>query len=348
VGAFLVGGILLAVGIGVLVALLMRGANQSAYNARFKDHIEEYLAIKEEQPTQGKYIKGKMVIIKVFVPDEGHSGLQKEVDEEVFEAIPAELRATGPEDVGTVVVLRWRSDVVGFYPGRNGGGASACVHTCDVRIIDRSLSAIIANEYFRGGSPPQEAFGNRHHVYGSKPVKEIADYLVKLPREPGATKLPPQNWTVLFRSDDPAVWNTESPGAKFAVPARRAHPAIRFLRLKRMDTGAMLIVPITYKQLTREDKSEPAKGYWWNGTARDGWGGRHLGLAQTPPALKGPKGPIGVANNGEATGSGFGHKLYVNDKQYYCWQGQEIPKTVFEIAVTAQPLTQEERRWLMK
>jgi hypothetical protein len=347
VGAILVGGILLAVGIGVLASLLAGSANQSAYNARFKDHIEKYLAIKAEQTGHGPYLRGKMVLIQDAIPEEG-PGFIKEVDEEVSAFIPAELKATGPEDAGTVVVLKWRSDVVGIYHRGNAGAASACAHTCDVRIIDNSLSAVIANQYFRGGDPPREVGGNRHSYYGSKPVQEIAKWLVGLPREPGAERLPPERWTVLFRSEDPAVWNTESPGAKFAVPARRAHPAIRFLRLKRMDTGAMLIVPITYKQLTREDKSEPAKGYWWNGTARDGWGGRHLGLAQTAPTLKGPKSPIGVANNGEATGSGFGHKLYVNDRQYYCWQGQEIPKTVFEIAVTAEPLTQEEQRWLVK
>jgi hypothetical protein len=347
VGAFIAGGVLLAVGIAVLVSLLVGGMSRSAYNARFRDHIEKYLAIKEEQTGHGPYIRGKMVLIQDAIPEEG-PGFIHEVDEEVSAFLPAELKATGPEDAGTVVVLKWRSAVVGLYHRGNAGAASGCAHTCDVRIIDNSLSAVIGNQYFRGGDPPREVRGTRHTFYGSKPVKEIADYLVKLPREPGVEKTPPQHWMVLFRSDDPAVWNTESPGAKFAIPARRAHPAIRFLRLKRMDTGAMLIMPITYKQLTQEDKSGPAKGYWWNGTTRDGWGGRHLGLAQTPPTLKGAKAPIGVSNDGGATGSGFGHKLYVNDKQYYCWQGQEIPRTVFEIAVTAGPLTQEEQRWLMK
>ena len=43
------------------------------------------------------------------------------------------------------------------------------------------------------------------------------------------------------------------------------------------------------------------------------------------------------------TGSGFGHKYGVNDRQYCCWRGKEIPRTAFEIAVAAGPLTQSEK-----
>jgi hypothetical protein len=47
-------------------------------------------------------------------------------------------------------------------------------------------------------------------------------------------------------------------------------------------------------------------------------------------------------------GSGFGHKVNVGDKQYYCWQDKEIPKTAFEVAVTADALTDEEQRHRVK
>jgi len=59
---------------------------------------------------------------------------------------------------------------------------------------------------------------------------------------------------------------------------------------------------------------------------------------------------IGIMTEGwdVFTGSGFGHKCFVNDKQYYCWRGKEIPKTVFEIAVSPGPLTPEERRSLLR
>jgi hypothetical protein len=34
--------------------------------------------------------------------------------------------------------------------------------------------------------------------------------------------------------------------------------------------------------------------------------------------------------------------------QHYCWRGQEIPRTVFEIAVTGDPLDADEQRCLLK
>jgi hypothetical protein len=47
-------------------------------------------------------------------------------------------------------------------------------------------------------------------------------------------------------------------------------------------------------------------------------------------------------------GSGFGHKAFHDDEgQFYCRKGQEIPRTAFEIAVGAGPLTAEEQRCLL-
>ena len=56
---------------------------------------------------------------------------------------------------------------------------------------------------------------------------------------------------------------------------------------------------------------------------------------------------ICVMNQGwdSFTGSGFGHKAFVDNAQYYCWRGQEIRRTVFEIAVTDGTLHPDEQRW---
>jgi hypothetical protein len=158
----------------------------------------------------------------------------------------------------------------------------------------------------------------------------------------------PAGWTVLFRSDDPSVWNTNSPGRNFAVPVRRAHSKIRYLRLRRMDTREQLIVPITHRQLTRDDRPESSPGHWWNGTASDQWGARHLGIVQVPAASGDERGLVALAHvdGGACSGSGFGWKTHVDDRQYFCWQGKEIARTVFEVAVTADRLTEAEKRWL--
>jgi len=122
---------------------------------------------------------------------------------------------------------------------------------------------------------------------------------------------------------------------------------IRYVRLKRMDTGDYQVLPITRDQLTIQPQRLPDEGAWWSGTSFNDYGGRHLGIA-VRPAFGGQEQIIDVMHQGftSYSGSGFGHKRAIGDKQYYCWQGKEIPKTVFEIAVTADPLTEDERRFL--
>jgi hypothetical protein len=158
-------------------------------------------------------------------------------------------------------------------------------------------------------------------------------------------------WILLFLADDPSVWDTDSrQPEKFAVPVAWA-PAFRYLRLRRMDTGEALIVPLTADQLKNGKPPSSEEGFWWNGTSKKDWEGRHLGIAQGPRyKFPAPKGVIHVMTEGwdGFAGSGFGHKCFVNDKQYYCWQGKEIGRTVFEIAVSEGPLGAEESRSLLR
>jgi serine/threonine protein kinase len=161
----------------------------------------------------------------------------------------------------------------------------------------------------------------------------------------------PEHWTVLFRSDDPAVWDTDSPGENFAVPLRRAPADIHYVRLRGTDTGEALILPLTRGQLNKGNMPTPQEGCWWNGTAKDDYGARHLGIAQAG-RLKWPNldGVVSVMDDGwdAFRGSGFGHLCMRNQTgQHYCWRGKEIPRTVFEIAVTAERLTEEEKRFLV-
>jgi hypothetical protein len=163
----------------------------------------------------------------------------------------------------------------------------------------------------------------------------------------------PARWTLLFAYDDPAVWDKDAKntkGEQVAIPLKFAPEKFRYLRLRRMDTGEALILPLTAAQLGTAPQPVPDRGYAWNGSAREDWGGLHLGIAQAPRyPFAAPQGIIVVAyeNWDVFRGSGFGHKCFVNDTQYYCWRGEEIPRTVFEIAVTNEPLSDEERRCLL-
>jgi hypothetical protein len=104
----------------------------------------------------------------------------------------------------------------------------------------------------------------------------------------------PNGWTVLFRSSDPSVWNTDSPdAANFAIPISRAPKDIRYLRLKRMDTGETQIIAIRHADLAQAPKQMPDhQDFVWNGAADESYGARHLGIAETRP-VRGmfPKGP---------------------------------------------------------
>jgi hypothetical protein len=160
-------------------------------------------------------------------------------------------------------------------------------------------------------------------------------------------------WTILFRSDDPAAWNKDAKNAKgeqVAIPVRFAPPNLRYLRLRRMDTGEALILPLDFDDLRNGKPPKPEEGFWWNGANDDGYKGRHLGIVQAPRRkFPEPQGLICVMYDGwdGFGGSGFGHKYGVNDVQHYCWRGKEIPRTVFEIAVSEGPLGPEEKRCLV-
>jgi hypothetical protein len=164
----------------------------------------------------------------------------------------------------------------------------------------------------------------------------------------------PARWTVLFRSDDASVWGKNAKnrqGQQVAIPLRFAPENMRYLRLRRMDTGEAQILPLTVEQLENGKPGGKEDYFWWNGTAVHGWGGLHLGIVQAPrckwPEL--PRAKIFIMTEGwdGFTGSGFGHKCGVNDEQHYCWRGKEIRRTAFEIAVSAGPLSPAEKRDLV-
>ena len=161
-----------------------------------------------------------------------------------------------------------------------------------------------------------------------------------------------ERWTVLFRSDDPRLWNTDCDGKDYAIALRRAPAIIRFVRLRRMDTKEMLVLPLSRAQLDKATHPAEPKGYSWNGTAIEAEGARHLGIAVAPRhPFPIPRNMITLMNDGWDGwgGSGFGHQAF-NDRtgQYFAWRGEQIPRTVFEIAVTDQTLTAEEERCLLK
>lgn len=160
--------------------------------------------------------------------------------------------------------------------------------------------------------------------------------------EPATTGTP--RWLVIFRGDDPAAWNTAGRGNTVAVPLDRVPADIKFLRLRRLDTGESLVVPVTAAALGKGNHESP--GYFkWNGDNVEAWGSRHLGIVEgrVISGFDRDYGPMLIAVQSLGIdyliGSGFGHKAHGPEGiQYFGWRGQEIPRTAFEIAVTADPV----------
>lgn len=159
-------------------------------------------------------------------------------------------------------------------------------------------------------------------------------------------------WFVLFRGTDPAKWNTETADESgFALPVRCAPAKMRYLRLRRTDTGDSIFIPLTRKQLADAQKAEGAAPRW-NGENRDEHGGRHLGIGHGKRAefMQG-KGLIAVVMDGwdATTGSGFGHAHHGEEGgQRQVWKGEEVKGVPFEIAVTTGALTEKEKAQLLK
>ena len=177
------------------------------------------------------------------------------------------------------------------------------------------------------------------------------------PRQPNPTAFAtddpkqPGRWRVLFRSKKPELWNTNTQdGDEFALPLRSTPEDTKYLRLRRLDTGEAIIIPMSRVRVGRVDP--PGRRTRWNGEGKDEHGGYHLGIAEGPVArFTEGEGTIGVLMDGwdANPGSGFGHAHHVeNGGQRYTWKGKEIPATAFEVAVTTGELTEAERAWLVE
>lgn len=141
----------------------------------FKDRVSEYATVpglknrtkSNRYPTK-PYIKGKIILI-----DKSHNKISN-----IYYELPEELRATKPEEVGTIVWLKCGRDKVGSYTD----GEDATVITCQVTVIDKSIPIIVNKTKFKGSEPPQV---KERGVSGSgeMPTKDIVDYLRSLPQK---------------------------------------------------------------------------------------------------------------------------------------------------------------------
>jgi hypothetical protein len=137
----------------------------------FVSELEEYNNLSNisniHENIQSPYIKGKVITIDT----------RSNSFDYILFLLNKDVRATKPEEVGTVVGTNCFEFEVGHYIGRGG----AYRYNCDIYIVDKEKKFIIDKKTFLGSEPPFSTSGTSEH--GAKPISEMVDYIDNLPRK---------------------------------------------------------------------------------------------------------------------------------------------------------------------
>ncbi len=187
-GALLV--ILFVLVITILFAVL-RSANQRS-NWRLaefaKAHGAEYASMATlDEASGGAYIKGKVMVLDI-----GESIGDNAIAEPFKPKLNAlsevhgmigRLRADKPEEIGTVVLLKWSGERAGTY----SDASLAYRSSCESIIIDVDRRAVVDRVFFVGGDPPRSHVQYRsksgERIWGKAPSRhDISAYIKGLPK----------------------------------------------------------------------------------------------------------------------------------------------------------------------
>ena len=186
--ALLVGNVLGSIlGIAILLGVAY-GINQLAGNpacaslsllcppipgaAELAPHVPDYLNIAGLKPApDGTAVlrSGKLVAVDV----DG-----SRLDDQLQRALPADLRAERPEEVGTIVWVKWWEENVGYYEDYLKRGEAYQGH-CTVTVIDKASALILDTRIFDAAPPPATTTNLTEHT--KVDVDEVVAYLKMLP-----------------------------------------------------------------------------------------------------------------------------------------------------------------------
>lgn len=161
----------LFIGTAVLPKLDWYGGN---LRAPFAAQTQAYASL---LPTGGDealpQLRGKCVVVAM------HPDRLPEIDGFMMSRLPSSLRATKPEQVGSVVQLHWSKRALHDPPG-------AIVDVCDVLLIDWTSGALLGKKQFVGTwrqERTKKSGGGTHLVWrGDIEIHLLWKYLRALPR----------------------------------------------------------------------------------------------------------------------------------------------------------------------
>jgi hypothetical protein len=136
----------------------------------FESHLSEYLSFSahQEKSTDSGHISGKVITV---------DKVNRKFDDLYF-SLPHNLRASTPDEVGTIVLIECTESIAGTYEdGKNGHSTN-----CAVRIIDKSKKVVFPESEFYGEEPPKTK-SIHGDWYGARPLKEIVKFITALPRQ---------------------------------------------------------------------------------------------------------------------------------------------------------------------
>jgi hypothetical protein len=158
----------------IVVALIgggvygIRSYNRNLATKPFAEHLSEYTHFPRlNESSSSTTITGKAITIDKTT---------NEIDDTFYD-LPSELKASKPEEVGTVVWISCSESVSGTYQS----GAKGYVWNCDVTVIDKATASTVGKKSFSGDHPPQTKSGTSDW-HGSKPTSEILSYIKSLKR----------------------------------------------------------------------------------------------------------------------------------------------------------------------
>ena len=145
----------------------------------FLPYMEQYRAAgKAVDAEGGPYIRGKVLVLRPdeVEPEDGAINWRMNI---VYFGLPEELRATTPEEVGTLVWVRCGEKAVGTYTD----GTSAYQGYCVVTVTDWTLRSTVGQQLFEGIEPKSYKTGPGSRHAGEPATRLIVEWLASLPRK---------------------------------------------------------------------------------------------------------------------------------------------------------------------
>jgi hypothetical protein len=155
---------MLALGVGGFFGI--RSVVRSNTIKPFNDHLAEYMVEAKAPADAGgapRSCGAKMITVDMT---------EREIDYFYFD-LPDEYRASTPEEVQTVVQMKWTKYKCGEYEG----GKPAYQQLCDVALVDKASGELIASQQCVGSDPPRSIDSRSSSGTGDKPTAQILGFL---------------------------------------------------------------------------------------------------------------------------------------------------------------------------